>query len=161
MSDAAASRVAATTGIVVAAAIASWWLGSTRLALDHGSDTSRLAADTLNTLWLVRGMWLAILCLSAGALRGWRQGVAEALALIAPSWPLLALAGSASTVPWTQVALAEFGLLAAGMMLPLTGIGLRRGLRHVELAETVARAAGTALATALWLARDIWTIPLA
>ena len=55
--------------------IAVWWLGSTRLALDHGTDASRCAADALYALLLVRGMALAVLSVRVGALRGWRPGV--------------------------------------------------------------------------------------
>ena len=47
MSDAAARRLDAMTGLALAAAVAVWWLGSTRLALDHGSDASRCADDAL------------------------------------------------------------------------------------------------------------------
>ena len=127
-------RPAAMTGLALAVAVAAWWLTSTRLALDHGTDAGRSAADALNALWLVRGMALAMLGVRAGALHGWRRGATAGLGLIAPSWPLVALAWSASATSLTQVALAELLLLAGSVALPLIGLFLRRSLRSAELA---------------------------
>ncbi|MDO9074392.1 MAG: hypothetical protein Q7U73_14115 [Rubrivivax sp.] len=160
MTDPLSRRLAALSGLALTAAVALWWLGSTRLALDDGSDASRPAADTLITLWLVRGMALALLAVRAGALRGWRAGAVAALGLIAPCWPLVVLAWSASAAPLAQVALAEAMLLAAGVALPLLGGGLRRALRRVELAEILGTAVGAALAATLWFTRSLWTLPV-
>lgn len=161
MNEALPRRLAAMAGLALAAAIALWWLGSTRLAMAHGSDASRSASDALQTLWLVRGMALAMLSVRVGALRGWRPGSAAALGLVVPSWPLVVLAWSASTAPWTHVALAEFLLLAACLALPPIGLGLRRALRQAELADVVGTAVGTALAASVWLARSLWILPAA
>ena len=152
MSAAFERRLAALTGLALAAAVALWWLGSTRLALDRGSDASRAAAQALHALWLVRGLVLAIWMVRLGALRGWPASAAAALVLIAPSWPLVVLAWSASAVPLLQVLGAELALLAAGAALPLAGLGLRRVLRRPELADVVAVGVGAALAAALWAA---------
>lgn len=152
--------MAALSGLALAAAVALWWLGSTRLALDKGTDASRPAADALLTLWLVRGMVLAMLGVRVGTLRGWRAGAVEALGLIAPAWPLVVLSWSASTTPWTQVVLAEFVLLAAGVALPLIGLGLRRALRRVGLAELTGTAVGIALGALVWFSRGFWSLPL-
>ncbi len=160
MSDAPARRLAAMSGLALAAAVALWWLGSSRLALNNGSDAGRSAADALHALWFIRGMALALLALRVGALRGWRAGAAAALGLIAPSWPLVVLAWSASTAPLVQVALAECLLLVAGLALPLIGAGLRRVLRRPELVETLATVAGASLAASLWLSRSLWTLAL-
>ena len=160
MNEVLARRLAAMTGVALAAAVTLWWLGSTRLALDHGSDGSRSSATTLHALWLVRGIGLALLAVRVGALHGWRPGTAQALALIAPSWPVVVLVWSASPAAWTQVALAEALLLASGIALPLVGVGLRRALRRQGLAELVGTALGTALAACLWLTRGSWTLPL-
>jgi hypothetical protein len=143
---------AAMTGLVLAVAIAVWWMGSTRLALDHGTDAGRSAADALNALWLVRGMALAILSVRAGALYGWRRGAKAGLGLISLSWPLVALAWSASATSLTQVMLAELLLLVGSAALPLIGLFLRRSLRRVELAVMAGTGVGTALAAALWVA---------
>ena len=143
---------AAMAGLALAIAIAVWWMGSTRLALDHGTDAGRSAADALNALWLVRSMALAIFSVRAGALYGWRPGAKAGLGLISLSWPLVALAWSASATSLTQVMLAELLLLAGSAALPLIGLFLRRSLRRVELAVMAGTGVGTALAAALWIA---------
>ncbi|MBP6226175.1 MAG: hypothetical protein KA439_14015 [Rhizobacter sp.] len=149
-------RLAALTGLALAATVALWWLGSTRIALDQAGDASRAAAAALLALWVVRGMVLAPLGLRAGALSGWRAGAAAAALLLAPAWPLLILVWSASTVPLLPAALVELSLLSAGVVLPLLGQGLRRALGRPELAEVVATALGLALASTAWVLRDIW-----
>ena len=159
MTRALTRRPAAIGGLVLAAAISLWWLGSTRLALANGSDTSFRAADALAALWTVRGTALALLSLRAGALHSWRGGAAQTLGLIAPSWPLVVLAWSASTVTLTQVALAECLLLAAGAALPGVGHGLRRVLVRIELAEATATLLGVGLVAALWYLRGAWSMP--
>ena len=161
MNEAPARRLAAMAGLALAAAVSLWWLGSTRLALDDGSDASRSAADALQVAWLVRGMALATIGIRIGTLRGWRPGAAEALGLIAPTWPLVALAWTASTASWAHVAVAELALLAAGLALPLIGQGLRRVLRRVEFADIMAMLLGAALAAALWLSRSLGYLPQA
>jgi hypothetical protein len=160
MSLALARRSTAIGGVVLAGAAALWWLGSTRLALEDGSDASLRAVGMLVALWLVRAMALALLSLRAGALRGWRAGTAQALGLIAPSWPLLVLAWSASTVTLAQVVLAEGLLLVASVVLPLIGQGIGRVLRRVDVAEATATTLGAGLAAALWYWRGPWSLPL-
>ena len=150
----------ALTGLALAVAIGVWWLGSARLALDHGTDAGRGAADALHALWLVRGMALSMLCVRAGALYGWRLGADAGLGLISPSWPVVALAWSASATSLTQVALAELLLLAGSAALPLLGLFLRRSLRRVELAVVAGSGVGAALAAALWAASGSGYMPL-
>ena len=161
MSTAPALRLATMAGLALAVAVSLWWLGSTRLALDDGSDASRNAAQALQVAWLARGMALATMGIRSGTLRGWRPGAEEALGLIAPSWPLVALAWAASTASWAHVALAELVLLAAGLALPLIGQGLRRVLRRVEFADIMAALLGAALASTLWLSRSLGDLPQA
>lgn len=161
MNDATVRRLSALTGLALAGALSLWWLGSSRLALDNGADASRPAADLLQALWLVRAMVLAVFCLRVAALAGWRAGAAFGLALVAPAWPLLVLAWSASAVTLVQVVLAEALLLVACGALPLFGLGLRRLLRHAAPAEAVATLAGLALMAALWLTRGFRTLPWA
>lgn len=165
MSDALARRLAALAGLALAAAVAIWWLASTRLALDSGADASRSADHALQALWLARSMALVMLSVRVAAGRGWRPGLAVALGLVAPAWPLVVLAGSASAAPLAQVALLELLLLAGCLVLPLIGLGLRRALRRMSLADGLGDAIGTlvgaALAAALWFTRGLWALPLA
>ena len=156
MSDLPARRLAALSGLALTAAVALWWLGSARLALDQGSDASRSAEAALNALWLVRGMTLPVLSLRMGALRGWHAGMVAAMCLIAPAWPLVVLAWSASAVHLTQLAQAEAVLLAAAFALPFIGQALRRALRQTELAETIGTTVGATLAASVWLTRGLW-----
>ncbi len=160
MSGALQTRIAAFGGLLLAAALAIWWLGGTRLALDHGTEASRVAADTLQVLWLTRGMAVALLALRVGTLRGWRSGAMAALGIVAPAWPLVVLAASASTAPWLILALAELLLMAAALLLPLLGLGLRRVVKKVELAEPAGTLLGVAVLAALWFTRGAWALPL-
>ncbi len=159
MNDAHGRRLAALSGLLIAACVAIWWLGSTRLALDSGADASRAAAAALELLWLVRALVLVMQGLRIGALRGWRVGGVAALALVAPAWPVVALAWSASNAPWTRVALGEALLVLACPVLALSGQGLQRVLRRADLAEVLATVLAAALATALWLTRGAWALP--
>lgn len=156
-----ARQVAAVTGLAIAAALALWWLGSSRLALEDGADASRPAADALHALWLVRAMVLALVGVRVGALDGWRAAAALGLVLLAPAWPVLVLVWSASHATLAQVLLAEAGLLLACAALPLLGLGLRRLLRLAPLAESAATLVGVALVAALWSARSLWALPAA
>ena len=56
------------------------------------------------------------------------------------------------------MALSEVVLLAAGLALPLIGLGLRRALRRADFAETVGTAVGIGLAASVWLTRGIGTL---
>jgi hypothetical protein len=159
MSEAAAHRLDAMTGLALALAVAVWWLGSTRLALDHGSDASRCADDALQALLLVRVTALAMVSVRVGALRGWRPGITAGIALIAPSWPIVVLAWSAGTTLATRVALAEALLLAGSLTLPLVGLGLHRIVQKAEPAAVAGTVLGIALAASAWAARGFWYMP--
>lgn len=159
MSEAPARRLDAMTGLALAVAIAVWWLGSARLALDHGTDTVRCADDALQALLVVRVIALAMVGVRVGAMRGWRAGAAAGLGLIAPSWPVVALAWSAGTSLATHVALAEVLLLAGSVALPLVGLGVRRVLQKSEIAVVPGTLLGIVLAAAAWVTRDFWYLP--
>ncbi len=159
MSEARARRLAAATGLALAAAVALWWLGSTRIALDRGSDAAPASAAALQAAWLVRGMAVMVIGLRIGAVRGWRAGAASALGIVAPMWPLLVLAWSASTAPLSPLLLSEALLLAACAAVPLAGSGLHRLLRRADAAELAATAIGCALATAIWWSPGPWPAP--
>jgi hypothetical protein len=151
-----ARRSAALTGLVLAAAVALWWLGSARLALEQGSDARHCSAAALQVLWWVRALVLALQGPRVAAVAGWRAGAVAALGLIAPAWPLVVLAWSASTVAWNSVAAAELLLLVAAAALPALGWGLRRRVPRPELGELAATTLAVALAAALWALRGLW-----
>jgi hypothetical protein len=158
MSDSTARRLTALGGLLLTMAVAVWWLGSSRLALDRGSDASRAAGDALQALWLVRGMALALVGPRAGLSGNWRTGLAASLPLVAPAWPLVVVAWSASTISLTQVALMESLLLAASVALPLLGRAMRRALGQGDLADATAAGVGVALAASWWLVRGTWML---
>jgi hypothetical protein len=150
----------AITGLALAAAVTLWWLGRTRLALEDGSDPGRSAADALHALLLVRGMAVGMAGVRVGASLGWRPGAVASLVLIAPSWPLLVLAWCASTTPLWRVALAESLLVAAALVLPAVGSGLRRAMPRADLAAAMGTALGAALVAFMWFARGWSALPL-
>jgi len=159
MSETLASRVAALSGLMLAAALATWWLGSARLAVDQGADAARSSAEALHAAWLVRALLVPVLALRVGALRGWRGGASASLAMVAPSWPVVALAWSASAVAIGHALVFEGFLLVEALVLPLLGRVLRRVVPRSDLAEPIASALGVVLAVALWLAHERWAIP--
>ena len=161
MSPSPARRFAALSGLAAAAALAVWWLGSTRLAIDRGADAGRTSEDVLHVAWLLRALVVPTLAVRVAALGGWRAGAGAALTMVVPSWPVLVLAWAASAAPLWQVALAEGLLVGAALALPMAGRGLRRALPRVDAVEPVATAIGLLLAAAAWIAHDRWTFPYA
>jgi hypothetical protein len=159
MNETLVRRFAAISGLALAAAFAVWWLGSVRLAIDRGADAGRSSAEALEAVWLVRALFVPLLAVRVGALRGWGAGAAASLAIVAPSWPVVVMAWSASTAPMAQSALAEGLLLAAAVVLPLVGCGLRRVLPRADLVEPIASWVGVAIAAVVWLAHVRWTFP--
>ena len=159
MNEAFVRRFAAFSGLGLAAAFAVWWLASARLAIDHGADPARNSADALHVAWLVRALIVSVVGVRIGALRGWRAGAASSLAVVAPSWPVVAMAWSASTAPLALPALAEGLLLVEAIALPLVGHGLRRLVARSDLLEPLASAVGVALAAVLWLGHGRWALP--
>lgn len=158
MKDVSAGRLAALSGLSIAAAVALWWLGSTRLALDHASDPGRPSQQALQALWVVRTMVIALLAVRLAALRGWRAGAQAGLGLAAPAWPVVLLAWSASSVPLTQLAMMEGALLVVAGLLPLIGAGIGRVLRRSEAAVLTATAFGVGLAALAWFAQGLWPL---
>lgn len=151
--DALLRRLSAAGGLLLAAAVAVWWLGSTRVGLLGGADTARPAAQALLALALLRGLVLAAVALRDGARRGIRPAATAALLWLAPAWPVVMLAWSASTVALGAVLATEAALFAAACLLPAGGAALARALRPADRAEAVALALGVLMAAALWWGR--------
>ena len=154
------NRTAVLAGLAMAAVVAAWWLGATRLALDQGMDAADSASAALQALLLARGMSLAVLGVRTGARREWRPAAAASLGLIVPAWPVILLAWSASTVPVTPIVLTEVLLLAGCCGLPMIGRRLRRWLRSADLAVAAGTVTGVALAAGIWLTHAFSIAPL-
>ncbi len=150
---AGARRVAAASGLLLASAVAVWWLGSTRLVLLDGADASRPAAQALLVLLLLRGIVLALTAPADAVRSGLAASATAALLRLAPAWPVVVLAWSASRVPGWAMLAAEAALLLAAFALPLAGLAVARVLRRAAQAEPAALALGVALAAALWHGR--------
>lgn len=156
MSETLARRLAALSGLALAAVLAAWWLGSTRLAIDRGADPGRNSTEILQMAWLARAMLVPALTVRVGALRGWRAGASSALALVVPSWPVVALAGSASAVPPWALALAEGLLIVGAIVAPAIGLGLRRVVPRADVADALASLIGVVLAASVTFAYGAW-----
>ena len=159
MSETVVRRFAALSGLALAGAIAVWWLGSVRLAIDHGVDAGRSSAEALQIAWLARALLVPVLGTRVGALRGWRAGASSSLATVVPSWPVVALAWAASSASMAELALAEALLLAGTVAFPLAGLGVRRVVPWPGLVEPIASGLGVVLAAAVWLGHDRWAVP--
>lgn len=155
MSPAPRLRSAGLVGLALAVVVAAWWMGSVRLAIEQGADPARHGAGALTALWVLRGIVLAITLPRAGACRGARAAVAEGTVLLAPAWPLAALAWTASAAsPWPLLA-AEGALALAAVGLAQAGRTLRRRLPSQAMAEWAVGVLGIAVAAGVWLARDL------
>lgn len=152
MSRLVVDRTAAATGLIVAAAAAAWWLGSTRLALEGGTDAARSAAGVLRALWLARAIAVAITAPRVAAVRGAAGGIAAAIGSIVPAWPLVALAWAAGRDSALLLVGAEAALVAGGAALAGIGAALRRVIVRSEIALDAATVAGIAVAALSWFA---------
>jgi hypothetical protein len=103
---------------------------------------------------MVRALAVCVLSSRIAALRGWWPAVATNLSLIAPSWPLISLAWSASTASLANVVAAEALLVASGTALPVIGVVLRRLLSDEQRAEMSGTTLGVIFAAVLW-SRDL------
>lgn len=153
------NRCSMLLGLALTAVTSTWWLASTRLALEQGTETAVPAGLALLALLNARAMALAVLGLQAGALRGWRRGTATSLMLIAAPWPLVLLAWSASSVSLARLACGEVALVAACVLLPSVGYGLRRWFARTESAMVASTGVGVVIAATVWASRALWTMP--
>jgi hypothetical protein len=146
-------------GVALAAAVALWWLGASRLALARGADTGRIAVDALNALLLTRAVALA-LCIGhgGGSTGSWAGGRGDALVLLAPAWPVAVLAWSASRVSAAQLLAAEAALLLAALVLPGLAGALRRAWPRDDQARLAGTTLGVALALGCWLSYRHWAL---
>jgi len=157
MKASVSDRFAALIGLLLVGAAGTWWLASSRLALDHARDPARAAVDALQALVIVRGIGIGFVTARLGATGPWPQAVRAGILIVLTGWPVVLLAWSASTVAIADVVLAEIILLVATVMLASVGKGLRV-IARTELAEVFGTFAGVAFATAVWLV-PFWRMP--
>lgn len=158
MNAGASDRLGLALGIVAAAAVATWWLGSTRLLLAQGAPTAGAAATALAALWWTRALALGPLVLRAGALGGWRAATRAAWGFVAAAWPVVVVAGAASSLAWPRIALAEAVLACSTPVLAAAGEQIARRIEARQVAVVVTTTLGIAVtAVAWWLAMRGWT----
>jgi hypothetical protein len=151
-------RLGLALGVVAAAAVATWWLGSTRLLLAQGAPTAGAAAAALAALWWTRALALGPLVLRAGALGGWRAATRATWSFVAAAWPVVIVAGAASSFPWSRIALAEATLTCSTPVLAAAGERIARRIDAQPVAVVITTALGIAVtAVAWWLAMRGWT----
>lgn len=156
MSPTNVRRLAAAVGIGLAGAVALWWLGAARIAVERGADVVRASADALLALCIARAVALPLVGIRVAAASGWRAGADAGLGLVTPAWPMVAVAWMAGTAPWVPTVAAELVLLAAAHGLPLLGTGLRRVVPPGPL-DAAAAALAVALASIAWAGRSLWS----
>jgi hypothetical protein len=150
------TRLGFLIGLLIAAVVAAWWLGASRIALTQGGGTSAIAQSALIGLWLTRAMALAPFALRAGALGGARSALVASFALLLVSWPLVLAAWQASMLPATRLLLGEGALLAGGGLLALIGATLPTLFRSARNALIIATMLGVVISVATWSWGGAW-----
>lgn len=145
-------------GLVIVAATTTWWLASTRLALQSAAPSVVLADRALAGLVLARAMVLCIFALRVGSLVPSRRAIQAGLLLAAAAWPLVLLCWSAASVSPSEVLAAELGLLAWAAVLAVIGRTIARALPASGSAAAVSTSLGLLLACGLWLGRHHWLV---
>jgi hypothetical protein len=145
------TRMGLALGTTLAAVVACWWLGASRVALLGAADTAALAGQALFVLALLRAMLVAVLAPRVAATDGYAAGVRAAIPIVTTAWPVAALAWAAGTDGIGRTALVEAALLAGAFAAPALGHALASLHRNRAAPEPVATALGVALASAVWL----------
>lgn len=150
-------RVGVMLGLVLATAVAVWWLAATRLALAAGTDASPLAAQALLVLGLARSMLVSVLGLRSASLGGFAAGMRASVPVVSAAWPVVAVAWLASAESLSRTLLIESALVAYTVAIPLAGNLLARATGGRAWTGAVATGIGVALACAVWLLGDfVW-----
>jgi len=152
-------RLAAAIGCVLAGVVCVWWLGATRLALDHGRDPVRLASDALQALVIARALAIVVIAARVSTTSSWARSMRAGVLLVVQGWPVVLLAWSASAVAVSRVIATEGMLVVAAAVTAAVGVGVRHGVRRSELALMVNTLAGLVLAAAFWSLPALWRMP--
>lgn len=145
------TRLGLALGSTLAAAVAIWWLGASRIALLGGTDTAVLGTQALLVLALLRAMLIAVLAPRAATAGGYAEGVRAAVPVVTAAWPVVALAAAAGIDGIGHAALVEAALLCGALTAPGVGRALSMLFPGRAAHESVATALGIALAGAIWL----------
>lgn len=145
------TRLGLALGMTLASAIAIWWLGASRIAIQGGADTALVAVRALFVLALLRAMLIAVIAPRVASTGGYATGMRTAIPLVTTAWPLVALAWAASIDSVARTALVEAALIGAAFVAPAVGHVLARQLKGRASTEPVATAVGIALACGIWL----------
>ncbi len=150
------ARLGLLLGLLLAGAVATWWLAAVRGVLEASGDPALLATHALFALSVARPMLVSVVASRAAALDGYAAGMRAALPVVIAAWPLVALAWLASADSLARTVAIEAVLAGWALLTPLVGHVLGRGLRDRARAAGVATAVGVALACAVWLLAAAW-----
>jgi hypothetical protein len=123
------TRLGLTLGLLVAVAVAAWWMGASRIAIEQAADAAVLASQALFVLACTRAALLVLLGTRSGLVLGYRNGVRASVPVVAAAWPVVALAWAASSDSLARTLLVETSLLACAVAVPALGHALRHVLR--------------------------------
>lgn len=152
-------RFAGAAGLAVAIAVCTWWLGATRLALDHASDPARIAAEALQALALARLGAVALITARATATVPIADSLRAGCLVVVQGWPVVLLAWSASTVTPGRVIVIEGILLLAACLMTIVRAGVQRVVPRHDAAVMIITVAAIALTSGAWLTPALWRMP--
>lgn len=150
------ARLGLTLGLLLAGAVATWWLAAVRGALQANGDPALLATQALFALSVARPMVVSVVASRAAALDGYAAGLRAAVPVVIAAWPLIALAWLAGSDSLSRTLTIEAALVGYALLMPLAGHALGRGLGDRVRAAGVATAVGVALACTVWLLSSAW-----
>ena len=149
-------RLGVVLGLLLAAAIGTWWLAATRGALGGSGDPAALASVALFVSSLARGMLVSVVALRAAAIGGFGAGARTALPVVTAAWPVVALAWLASADSLARTLIIEVALVAFALVAALVGHGLAVAAARRAWTVQLATVLGIALACGVWLASGAW-----
>jgi phosphoglycerol transferase MdoB-like AlkP superfamily enzyme len=123
------TRLGLVLGLMLTVAIATWWLGATRIAIEQTATPETFAEQALFVLALLRAAMVALVALRTGLVLGYRSGVRASLPIVVVAWPLVTLAWAASTRTALQLLAVESALVVAALALPALGRGCAQVMR--------------------------------
>lgn len=150
------TRLGLVLGLLLAAAVATWWLVATRVALVGGGATATLATQALFALSVARPMLASVVGLRMAALGGFDDGARTALPVMLAAWPLVALAWLASADSLSRTLTIEAALLSGALLVTLLGHGLHRVVRDDRWRSAIATILGIAIAAGVWQLSGLW-----